>query len=55
MTPADIIGAMALINGLIINGKKLAVTLGGEELTNEEIIEKIEIAKLQVALNRDND
>ena len=55
MTPADIIGAMALINGLIINGQKLAVTLGGEELTNDEIINKIDLAILQVQLNRDND
>jgi len=55
MTPADILGAMALINGLIINGQKLALTLGGEELTNEQIIEKIDLAILQVELNRDKD
>jgi len=55
MNPADILAAAQLLNGLVIEGQKLAITLDGEELTNEEIIEKIDEAILEIEMNRDND
>jgi len=55
MTPSDVLAALSLINGLIIQGQKLAITLDGEEMTNEELYEYIDEAILQIELNRDND
>ena len=55
MTGSEIIGLIASINGLIIEGQKLAVTLNGEELSNEELDQKIDAAILEVEFNRDND
>lgn len=52
---AEVIGAIRAVNGLIIAGQELKVTLGGKELTDEEINTKIDEAILQVELNRDND
>ena len=55
MEPAEIVAALALANGLVINGQKLAITLNGKELTNDEIVEKIDLAILEVQMLRDND
>ncbi len=54
MEPVEIIGLLATINGLIIDGQKLAITLGGKELTNEELAARIDAIKIQIAYNRDN-
>jgi len=54
MTALQIIQAMQLVNGLVVEGKKLAVTINGEDAT-EEMLATIDAAVLQVALNRDND
>lgn len=40
MSIADVIGAIALLNQIVINGKQLAVnmTLDGEDITADELI-----------------
>lgn len=55
MNIADILAAISLVNSLFINGQKLAVTLGGKEITDAELKALIEKALLQVAANRDKD
>ena len=55
MSPADILAALTLVNGLVIEGQKIAITLNGEEMSNEELLEYIDEAILQIELLRDND
>jgi len=55
INPLLIIQALQTVNGLIIEGQKLAVTLNGKELTNEELEAKIDLAILAIEFNRDND
>ena len=55
MNPLLVVQALQTINGLVIEGQKLAVTLNGKELTNEELEDKIDLAILEIQLNRDND
>ena len=37
MNPADILAALSVVNGLVINGQKLAITLNGVELNDEQL------------------
>lgn len=55
MAVADFVALLALINGALINGRKLAVTLDGEELTKEEVLQKLDSTALRLAILRDND
>jgi hypothetical protein len=52
---ADVIAALRAANGLALAVGELRVTLNGAPLTNEEIVDLIDEAILQVELNRDND
>lgn len=55
MSGAEIIALIATLNGLVIEGRRLAVTLDGEELSNDELDMLIDEAILEVEFNRDND
>ena len=55
MTGAEILGIINTLNGLVVAGQKLAVTINGKELTNEELNELIDEARLAIEFNRDND
>ena len=54
ITPADALAILSLLNGLFINGQKLAVTLGGKELSDEELRDILSDVRLRVEANRDN-
>jgi len=55
INPLLVIQILQSVNGLIIEGQRLAVTLNGKELTNEELEAKIDAAILEIQLNRDTD
>lgn len=55
MNPADILAALSIVNGLVINGQKLAITMNGVELNDEQLKAYIESAIVQIELNRDTD
>ena len=54
ISPADALAILSVLNGLFINGQKLAVTLGGKELTDEELRDILNNIRLKVEANRDN-
>ena len=55
LTGLQILQILITANGLMINGQKLLVTLGGKELTGDELKDKIAQAIIEVEFNRDND
>ena len=55
LNPLLVVQILQTVNGLIIEGQRLAVTLNGREISNEELEDKIDLAILQVEMNRDED
>ena len=54
ITPADALAILSVLNGLFISGQKLAVTLGGKELCDEELRDILSNVRLRAEANRDN-